>query len=386
MNLALVERIANAVLYEGYILYPYRPSSVKNRQRWTFGGIVPRSFSEAQGGSDAWQMQTECLVQGAISQCWGEPSILTPGLADNRRLDPSHSPQHWEAGGAASRPTLTVRVRFLHLLAREVGEVVPPLPALPADAEPVFRPVERLVVGGQVFTTWQEAVEREIGNLELDLTGLVARPYRRAFAFPARRDMEPLREPGGAVVGVLARRQEPVEGAIEVSATLAGSGLFKVTVRIRNTTPLPADKRSRDDALPQSFVSTHAILGVRGGAFVSLLDPPAECREAAAGCANAGAWPVLVGEAGERDTMLASPIILYDYPEIAPESPGDLFDGTEIDEILTLRILAMTDAEKQEMREADPRARALLDRTEALSAEQLMQLHGTMRNLRPLAE
>jgi hypothetical protein len=71
MNLALVERIANAVLYEGYILYPYRPSSVKNRQRWTFGGIVPRSYSEAQGGSDAWQMQTECLVQGAIPQCWG---------------------------------------------------------------------------------------------------------------------------------------------------------------------------------------------------------------------------------------------------------------------------------------------------------------------------
>jgi hydrogenase maturation protease len=97
-----------------------------------------------------------------------------------------------------------------------------------------------------------------------------------------------------------------------------------------------------------------------------------------------GTWPVLVGEAGARDLLLSSPIILYDYPEIASESPGDLFDGTEIDEILTLRILTMTEAEKQEMRQSDPRGRALLDRTETLPAEQLMKLHGTLRNIRPL--
>ena len=46
MNQALVDRIVNAVLYEGYLLYPYRPS-VKNRQRWTFGGLYPRSYCEA---------------------------------------------------------------------------------------------------------------------------------------------------------------------------------------------------------------------------------------------------------------------------------------------------------------------------------------------------
>jgi hypothetical protein len=127
-------------------------------------------------------------------------------------------------------------------------------------------------------------------------------------------------------------------------------------------------------------------LGVAGGAFVSLLEPPDELRDAAAACQNTGVWPVLVGEAGARDTMLASPIILYDYPQIAPESPGDLFDATEIDEILTLRIMTMTDAEKREMGAADPRARALLERTEALARDQLMQLHGTLRSLRPLEE
>ena len=63
--------------------------------------------------------------------------------------------------------------------------------------------------------------------------------------------------------------------------------------------------------------------------------------------------------------MLASPIILSDHPEIAPESPGDLFDSGEIDQMLVLNILAMTDEERRDMRDSDPRAREILERTEA---------------------
>jgi hypothetical protein len=132
-----------------------------------------------------------------------------------------------------------------------------------------------------------------------------------------------------------------------------------------------------------SLVSAHTLLGVADGQFVSLLEPPENLKEIAASCQNLGVWPVLVGTEGERDTMLASPIILYDYPQIAPESPGDLFDGTEIDEILALRILTMTDAEKSEMRNGDDRARQMLERTESLPMEHLMKLHGTLRELRP---
>ena len=143
---------------------------------------------------------------------------------------------------------------------------------------------------------------------------------------------------------------------------------------------------SRNAASLYALVSTHTILGLSEGEFVSLLDPPEALREAVNGCENMGAWPVLVGAEGERDTMLCSPIILYDYPEIAPESPGDLFDGTEIDEILTLRILAMTDEEKREMAAVDERARALLERTEALSPQALNRLHGALRSLRPIDE
>src|SRR5262249_14722582 len=153
---------------------------------------------------------------------------------------------------------------------------------------------------------------------------------------------------------------------------------FRVTVGILNETALPAGSRTPEEALLRSFVSTHTLLRVREGEFVSLIDPPQQWREAAAGCHNLRTRPVLGCEEGQKDAMLSSPIILYDYPQVAPESPGDLFDATEIDEILTLRILTLTEEEKQHAAAVDERARALLGRTEALAREQLMRLHGTV--------
>jgi hydrogenase maturation protease len=136
----------------------------------------------------------------------------------------------------------------------------------------------------------------------------------------------------------------------------------------------------------RSLVSAHSIIGIEGGEFISLLDPPDELRDFSAACQNIGTWPVLVGEDGQRDAMLSSPIILYDYPKIAPESPGALFDGTEIDEILTLRILTLTDEEKREISSSDERARQILERTESMPAEQFMKMHGVVRCLREVQE
>jgi len=136
----------------------------------------------------------------------------------------------------------------------------------------------------------------------------------------------------------------------------------------------------------RSLVSAHLVLGVEDGEFISLLEPPEGLADLAALCQNIGVWPVLVGEEGQHDTLLASPIILYDYPQIAPESAGDLFDGTEIDEILSLRIMTLTKDEKREMRESDERARRILERTETMPAEQFMKLHGAVRGLRPVPE
>jgi hydrogenase maturation protease len=333
MNRPLVDQIADAVLYEGYLLYPYRPS-VKNRQRWTFGGLYPRPYSDAQAGTEPWMSQTECLVHA----------------------------------GEGAR--LSLRVRFLHLqLRRVVGAVLHLAGDLAPDGP----------------SAWQEAVERDVDVGECAVDALAERPEVREFAFSARQEEEPLPLQEGQPRGMIIREQHAIAGSVELSAELATHSVFKVTVRVRNDTPVAdASRCSRDEAVLRALVSTHAILGIRDGEFVSMIDPPESWREIAATCRNIGTWPVLVGEPGARDTMLSAPIILYDYPQVAPESPGDLFDATEIDEILTLRILTLTEDEKRAMSNVDARARALLERTESLAREQLMGLHGTIRGLRPI--
>jgi hydrogenase maturation protease len=350
MNRALVDRIADAVLYEGYILYPYRPS-VKNRQRWTFGGLYPEAYCQAQHGGDASSSQTECLVHGSRAT------------------------------------TFEAVVRFLHLTSRQVGEIVPPCTAWTGGAEPPYRPVAMVRVGDTLFHTWQEAEAREVVLGEVTLADLLDHPRNTVFTFPGGRRTEPVCGKGGEVCGVLVREQQAVAGVIELAAAEAAEGLFRVTLRVVNSTPWEgAGRQGRDEASLRSLASTHSILSVERGGFVSLLDTPECWREAAAACRNVGTWPVLVGEEGQRSTMLSSPIILYDYPQVAPESPGDFFDGTEIDEMLTLRILTLTDEEKRAMAAVDGRAGALLARTEALAREQLLGLHGTFRGYRPMPE
>jgi hypothetical protein len=328
MNTHLIDAIAKAVLYEGYMLYPYRPSSVKNRQRFNFGVLYPKLYSEAQTGSDAWTMQTECLVEGLS-------------------------------------PLIEIRVRFLKLVARTARDAT--------DA---------------ASTPWQEAIECEVIIPSQKLEALTTTPLNWDFVFPEKTESEPRHDNAGELVGTIHRKQESIEGAIEINATRLTDDLFKLQVRVKNLTPLAinAAQAIRDSALMQSLVSAHTLLGVENAQFVSLLEPPENLKTVASTCENIGGWPVLVGAEGQRDTMLASPIILYDYPQIAPESPGDLFDGTEIDEILALRIMTMTDDEKREMRNTDDRARKILERTEALPVEHLAKLHGTLRELRSLKE
>ena len=234
--------IADAVLYEGYVLWPYRRSALKNQRRWTFGGVYPPAHGPPLHPDDAGLMRTQVL-------CESDPHDVE------------------------------VTVRFLQVVARaEDGE----------------------------YAAWDEAVERESGR------------GRSRFAPAAS-----------------GRAREALAGSspVEVEGP-------RLTVTIRNTTPWPGG--SREEALRHTMCSTHTVL--RGGRFVSATE--------ASGCENVGTWPVLVGE----DTMLSSPIILEDHPRIAPESPGDLFDGGEIDGLLALNILALTDEEKAEMR-ASTRAR-----------------------------
>jgi hypothetical protein len=202
------------------------------------------------------------------------------------------------------------------------------------------------------------------------------RPAREPFEFPGRS----WREPVSCAAGELLREQHTVTGTVDVSAQLETAGLYRVAVEVRNTTEMPPrPDPGRDDAALWSLASAHTILHVRGGAFVSQTDPPKACRTAAAACRNVGVWPVMVGEHGATDTVLAAPIILPDYPQVAPESPGDCFGVAEIDKMLTPRIRTLTDDETRAMDSVDKQACALLARARSMAADQLKNPHGVIQ-------
>ncbi|MCW2519712.1 MAG: hypothetical protein JWR46_2331, partial [Mycobacterium sp.] len=127
-------------------------------------------------------------------------------------------------------------------------------------------------------------------------------------------------------------------------------------------------------------IGTHVMAELVGGEFVSLLEPPDSAAAAVSRCHQHRCFPVLAGKPGERDLLLVSPIILYDHPEIAEQSDGALYDSTEIDEILTLRVMTMTDDEKAQARATDPLAARIIDRCDSMSPESLQELHGVLRN------
>jgi hypothetical protein len=306
VNLNAARSIADAVLYEGYILYPYRASAQKNQSRWQFGVAMSPGYS-AVDPSERSFLQTECVFEHA-----GQPAV-------------------------------EVVVRFLQ--------------------------VQRRTSAGQ--PPWDEAVEREV-TVEADAAHLLRGGRVAGFELPAGEEHE----------GTVVRRRERVSGIVSVQAgPLPGPwSAARLRVRVDNHSAPDPVPRIRDEALPTALVAAHLIISVDGGQFVSSIDPPEWAKQEVEACENIGCWPVLAGPGGSRQVMLSTPIILYDHPEIAEESPGELYDGTEIDEILSLRTLALSDAEKQEARATDPRAAALIDRVEALDAADFGRMHGTIRS------
>ena len=172
------------------------------------------------------------------------------------------------------------------------------------------------------------------------------------------------------------RRRQALRGEVRLDVAAMTDGLLRLRVSAANTAPAVAVADGRPGAIAASFIGTHLLLSLRDGDFVSLLEPPDWAQAAARSCTQHRCWPVLAGPEGQTDVLLVSPIILYDHPAVAPESSVALYDSTEIDEILTLRVLTLTDEEKAEARATDPRAAAIIDRCEAMSAEELQQLHG----------
>ena len=232
-----VENIADAILYEGYNLYPYRPSAIKNRQRWMFGVFYPRAYCQRQVGADTWQLQTECLVVG--------------------RAD----------------TVIEARVRFLHLVDRSVNEVTnqadhPNASDVAIDnANLCLRPVASLEVGDQLYLAWQECVQREV-VVRANVQDVASESRSTMFGFDGHRRHELVTDAGGQAAGVLAWQQESISLEATLSARQLSDELFVVTLRVENHTRFEGPYDDRDAALLRSLVSTHAILTAENGEFI----------------------------------------------------------------------------------------------------------------------
>lgn len=312
MSFDAVEKIADAVLFEGYILYPYRPSSIKNQKRWNFGTLFPRGFAKTQSPEESWRFDTEVLVK------------------------------------VSDATAVTARARFLEVASPEGG------------GEQGWE--EGFVRMREVQATLQEMCE----GVEhcFDLSELTEQEKK---------------------IAPDSHRKQPMVAWLSLRAERIRAGVYRLHASFANETP-GGGKMSRVCAQRCAYLSSHLLLSVENGEFVSLLDTEDSLKIAVGECRQQGVFPVLAGDVEKRNCMLCSPIILYDYPQVAPESAGDFFDGTEMDEMLALRVMTLMDDEKAEMRRSDPHARAILERTEMLPQDHLMKIHGAVRGMRPVTE
>jgi hypothetical protein len=342
-DLNKIRAVADAVLYEGYLLYPYRATSSKNQLRWQFGVLGPQGADVAGIGEDS-HVSMQCLLD----------------LGSSESIESAQS-------------SLIIYVRFLQLQHRRTEQF---------DDRGGYLPVSELRVDGERWFSWDEAVEVE-SSRTVPLVDLL-HGHSWSVLAEAAENTEPIHDQLGKMGGRLVRQRWRV-AATTFARLEPVDGLHRLTVSIDNQA-MADDLTGKEEALRHSLLGTHLIIKCRDPsvAFISVIDPPGHARKAAEQCRQHRCWPVLAGEPGDVSAILGSPIILYDYPEIAGESTGSLFDATEIDEILMLRVLTMTDAEKAEARATDAKAAEIIERCDAMSPEDLMRLHGTFRDPDPL--
>jgi hypothetical protein len=344
VSLADARRVADAVLYEGYVLFPYRAKSLKSQVRWQFGVIAPKSVAEFDPG-ERWSMQTEVLID------------------------------------SSQQPVLDVKLRFLRVQSRSVEALVET-----EGGDRYFQPVASLTVDDRIITDWQEAIEEEVDLAEVPLADLIAHGRDIPLDFPASSSTEDITDKAGTLVGRMIRETVPLTCVARVSAEQDDSpfSIVKVRVVIENLTDWAKQGAAREEFVRYCMAAVHTLLEVRNGSFISLADPPEFAKPAVAGCVNSGTWPCLIGDENHRDTILSSPITLSDYPEIAPESEGDFYDATEVDEMLHLFVNTLTEEERAEARGTDPRSAAIMDRVENMPPEMMEKLHGAIRSLRSI--
>ena len=209
-----IRAIADAVLYEGYILWPYRRSAMKNQRRFNFGGVYPPEHAVAHP-DDPDRMQTEVLLE------------------------------------ADESATLEVTVRFLHIVQRGVEDAT-------------GRRVDALTVDAEQYLSWEEAIEREldvpllrIGGPGTDLDVTIAPGDER----------EAITDAAGRTAGALTRQWDRLDALVSVSVHPVRQRLWRVAVEIRNRTSFdPAQSRQRAlraDAVLDAHPASHRRRRVR---------------------------------------------------------------------------------------------------------------------------
>ena len=197
-----------------------------------------------------------------------------------------------------------------------------------------------------------EAAERRVTFAPRSLGALAAAPCAEVFA------------DGG------------LRAVIRLSATARGEDTYVVELHVANATDYASDAGGRAEALAASLLSALPLLRLGAGTFASPLD--------ASDVHSENTFPVLATDAD--DVLLGATIVLPEHPQIAPESRGDLFDGTEIEEALLLHVLALSDDERALIERDDPAVRAMIERAAAATPAEILALHGRMTLSDPQAQ
>ena len=337
---SILENLTRTLLYEGYALYPYHRSAIKNQKPVPFGGVFPGDYNAYNEHAHS-TMQTQCMVKG-------REDLL-----------------------------INIDVRFLHLKKIELFEHV----IQKENTYDDFVPVYNLSINENLYQSGWQTIERRLSTGHLTISGLMKKKVI-LIEFDSIYDSKNLIDQNGEVTAKQISSASAIKGAVVIEAAPLENmqDAFRITVNIANTTPVEnAEAVSRDEVISQSFLSTHTILKTTDAEFISHQNPGEKWKASIAACQNINTWPILIDES--NSTLLSSPIILYDYPQINPQSQGDLFDSTEIEEALLLHVNLLSDEEKKRIGQSDEKLQAMLQKVSEITPEELINFHSGLKNI-----
>lgn len=338
----ILEKLTKTLLYEGYSLFPYYRSSIKNQKPIPFGVIFPKDY--------------HAFHEFSFSEIQSQTVLIS-----------------------SNELTVNIGIRFLHLRKTELFQKVND-----AGDNHDFVPTGSFDVNGKTYQAGWQTIERKINTGQLPIADLLKESKTIPIEFDNMNEGEIIFNEEKEIVARQTTSVCAIKGNIKIKAEKINdkANAFRLTVTVINLTPVRnAPAISRDDVFMESFLSTHIILQTENGIFISHQDTGDEWKDAIGACANVNTWPILIDKG--NTTLLSSPIILYDYPEINSKSSGILFDSTEIEEALLLHVNLLSDEDKKRIGSNDEKLQAMLNRVNSMTPEDLRAYHSMMKDSAP---